>query len=369
MEHEAALECPHCAAAIKPRNPLPSGVYSGRCRNCSKSFTFRSVRQGSDADAPTQRVARASSNASTVFAGSTELNFVLNGRNIRIANPDPTVTLNAYIRSQRSMTGTKRSCNEGGCGACVVAMSRNGATVAVNSCLKPLCAVDGWTITTTEGIGSNKAGFHPVQEKIASGNGSQCGFCTPGMVMSMYSLLQSNPTPTMQNVEDAFDGNLCRCTGYRPILEAFKSFAVDAPHHLKFGGIKDIEEAVRKVTPAEASSSSCGSNAGACCSSSSPSTSASTSCGSDGVCGCRSAPGPNACGGDMPKCSFRPIGTSCPGVASCGIPSSAISGGTVPCASSCGAAPIRALRFSANGVTWFRPTTLADTFLLMHEYA
>lgn len=96
--------------------------------------------------------------------------------------------------------------------------------VAANACLTPVCAVHGMSVTTVEGIGSTKTKLHPVQERIAKAHGSQCGFCTPGIVMSMYSLLRSTPKPTMKDMEIAFQGNLCRCTGYRPIIEGYKTF-------------------------------------------------------------------------------------------------------------------------------------------------
>lgn len=93
----------------------------------------------------------------------------------------------------------------------------------MNACLAPLPSVDGAAITTVEGIGSTKTGLHPVQASIATKHGSQCGFCTPGIVMSMYSLLRRAPEPTDAQLGAALDGNLCRCTGYRPILEGFRS--------------------------------------------------------------------------------------------------------------------------------------------------
>lgn len=96
--------------------------------------------------------------------------------------------------------------------------------VAVNACLTPVCAVQGMAVTTVEGIGSTKTKLHPVQERIAKAHGSQCGFCTPGIVMSMYALLRSIPKPTMKDMEIAFQGNLCRCTGYRPIIEGYRTF-------------------------------------------------------------------------------------------------------------------------------------------------
>uniref|UniRef100_A0A673ZHS6 Xanthine dehydrogenase n=1 Tax=Salmo trutta TaxID=8032 RepID=A0A673ZHS6_SALTR len=101
---------------------------------------------------------------------------------------------------------------------------------SVNGCLAPLCSLHHCAVTTVEGIGSVAGKLHPVQERIAKSHGSQCGFCTPGIVMSMYSLLRNNPTPRMADIEEAFQGNLCRCTGYRPILEGYKTFTKVRPH-------------------------------------------------------------------------------------------------------------------------------------------
>ncbi|AWO95494.1 putative xanthine dehydrogenase/oxidase [Scophthalmus maximus] len=98
---------------------------------------------------------------------------------------------------------------------------------AANACLAPLCSLHLVAVTTVEGIGSVARKLHPVQERIAKAHGSQCGFCTPGIVMSMYALLRNNRTPKMADVEEAFQGNLCRCTGYRAILEGYKSFTVE----------------------------------------------------------------------------------------------------------------------------------------------
>ncbi|XP_013383775.1 xanthine dehydrogenase/oxidase-like, partial [Lingula anatina] len=100
---------------------------------------------------------------------------------------------------------------------------------ASNACLVPICSLHGLAVTTVEGIGSTKTRLHPVQEIIAKSHGTQCGFCTPGMVMSMYTLLRNKPKPTEEEVENIFQGNLCRCTGYRPILEGFKTFSKDEP--------------------------------------------------------------------------------------------------------------------------------------------
>jgi len=162
----------------------------------------------------------------------------LNGEVVTIDNPDPSVTLNDYIRHHTKYTGTKLGCGEGGCGACAVIVSSVDASGkethrSLNSCLRPLVACDGLAITTTEGLGTEATGHHPVQKRIADFNGSQCGFCTPGMVMSTYAALMrvadeskggdADPKSLALLMEEGFDGNICRCTGYRPILEAARS--------------------------------------------------------------------------------------------------------------------------------------------------
>lgn len=163
---------------------------------------------------------------------SGQLRFWLNGREVRIANPDPTVTLVDYLRDA-GLTGTKVGCGQGGCGACTVMVSRHtakGVTHApVNACLRPLAACAGDHISTVEGIGNPTEGLDAVQHRIALHNGTQCGFCTPGFVMNMHAYLRDHPDPNRQQVEDAFGGNLCRCTGYRPILDGMGTFAADAP--------------------------------------------------------------------------------------------------------------------------------------------
>ncbi|EFE40279.1 hypothetical protein TRV_04973 [Trichophyton verrucosum HKI 0517] len=157
------------------------------------------------------------------------LRFYLNGTKVTLDSVDPEATLLEYLRGI-GLTGTKLGCAEGGCGACTVVVSyRNPTTkkiyhASVNACLAPLVSVDGKHVITVEGIGSSK-NPHPVQQRIAVGNGSQCGFCTPGIVMSLYALLRNDPTPSELAIEEAFDGNLCRCTGYRSILDSAQSFS------------------------------------------------------------------------------------------------------------------------------------------------
>ncbi|XP_027342143.1 xanthine dehydrogenase 1-like isoform X4 [Abrus precatorius] len=141
------------------------------------------------------------------------------------------LTLLEYLRDI-GLTGTKLGCGEGGCGACTVMVSyydrklKKCSHYAINACLAPLYSVEGMHVITVEGLGSCKRGLHPIQESLARAHGSQCGFCTPGFVMSMYALLRSSQTPpSEEQIEECLAGNLCRCTGYRPILDAFRVFA------------------------------------------------------------------------------------------------------------------------------------------------
>uniref|UniRef100_A0A2K5QHE6 aldehyde oxidase n=1 Tax=Cebus imitator TaxID=2715852 RepID=A0A2K5QHE6_CEBIM len=145
-------------------------------------------------------------------------------------NVDPETMLLPYLRKKLRLTGTKYGCGGGGCGACTVMISRyNPITKRIrhhpaNACLIPICSLYGAAVTTVEGIGSTHTRIHPVQERIAKCHGTQCGFCTPGMVMSIYTLLRNHPEPTLDQLTDALGGNLCRCTGYRPIIDACKTF-------------------------------------------------------------------------------------------------------------------------------------------------
>ena len=161
---------------------------------------------------------------------SPNLTFMLNGERIVIENPDPSLLLSDYLH-EAGITGTKVACGQGGCGACTVLVSHQveGQTVhrGVNACLKPLCSLDGMSVTTTEGIGNVHHGLDPAQHCIAANNGTQCGFCTPGFVMNLHALLRHKPQATEQEMEDSFGGNICRCTGYRPILHGMRTLASD----------------------------------------------------------------------------------------------------------------------------------------------
>ncbi|KAL3275092.1 hypothetical protein HHI36_019863 [Cryptolaemus montrouzieri] len=184
-----------------------------------------------------------------------EIKFHVQGREhiVSIDEIGPETTLNDYLRHKMHLTGTKRMCLEGGCGACVVAVTKSGndKVIAVNSCLVSILTCHGWNIDTVEGIGGPLSEYHPVQKALANFNGTQCGFCSPGMVMNMYALCKNN-RPTMKQVESSFGGNICRCTGYRPILTAFKSLCQDTSSEL-LGAYPDIEDfvMVKHISPKE----------------------------------------------------------------------------------------------------------------------
>lgn len=198
------------------------------------------------------------------------IEFFLNGKKQVLRNPDPTQTVLAYVRSI-GLTGTKLGCQEGGCGACTVTLSewnpesQKPHYYAINGCIVPLIAVDGKHLVTVEGIGNSKTP-HAVQERIAKFHGSQCGFCTPGIVMSLYSLLREEERPTREQISEAFDGNLCRCTGYKPILDAAGTFADDGTFKLN-GKLANGESNVNGRNESESNGGCCGGAGpnGGCC--------------------------------------------------------------------------------------------------------
>ncbi|PZC72995.1 hypothetical protein B5X24_HaOG210193 [Helicoverpa armigera] len=153
------------------------------------------------------------------------------------------LTLLEYLRNRLGLYGTKYMCREGGCGACTVAAhdQPSGTPYAINSCMKPVTSCHGLEITTIEGLGNRLKGYHELQKTLADENGSQCGYCSPGWVMSMYGILKGNPDITMLEVEKSLGSNVCRCTGYRPILDAFKKFVKDAPRQVKLQDIEDLQ--------------------------------------------------------------------------------------------------------------------------------
>jgi len=143
----------------------------------------------------------------------------VNGKNYHVS-VETHRTLVEVLRETLGFTGTKKSCNEGECGACTVLM--DGKPVA--SCLVPAVAAQGKEILTVEGLSQGEK-LHPVQEAFVKYAAIQCGFCTPGMVMAAVAFLDENPEPTTEEVRRAISGNLCRCTGYQQIVDAVMAAA------------------------------------------------------------------------------------------------------------------------------------------------
>jgi len=148
-----------------------------------------------------------------------EINLTVNSQPYRLSVL-PWRTLLEVIREDLGLTGTKEGCGLGECGACTVLIDGR----AVNSCLVLATEADGREITTIEGLAQGDK-LHPIQQAFVDHGGLQCGFCTPGMIMSAKALLDKNPTPTEEEIKQGIAGNLCRCTGYAKIIESIKAAA------------------------------------------------------------------------------------------------------------------------------------------------
>lgn len=146
------------------------------------------------------------------------LNFILNGEPIKV-EVEPHLTLLKLLRDKLGLTGTKEGCGMGECGACTVILDGN----AINSCIFPALEVKGKKVTTIEGLMDEQGNLHPIQKAFIQYGAIQCGFCTPGMVLSAKALLDENPKPSEDEIRNAIAGNLCRCTGYIQIIQAIKS--------------------------------------------------------------------------------------------------------------------------------------------------
>lgn len=149
-----------------------------------------------------------------------EISFVLNGREVRVVI-DAHKRLIDVLRRDLGMTGTKEGCGEGECGACTVIVDGR----AVNSCLFPALEVEGRKLVTIEGLHGEHHRLSEIQQAFVDQGAIQCGFCTPGMIMSAKALLDSNPEPSEEEIREVLEGNLCRCTGYIQIVEAIKQAA------------------------------------------------------------------------------------------------------------------------------------------------
>lgn len=153
-----------------------------------------------------------------------EIRFILNGRDVVLSCVAPDATLLDWLRLDRSLCGTKEGCAEGDCGACTVLVGKLSAGglvyESVNACIRFLGSLDGTHVVTVEHLRGQPGQLHPVQQAMVDFHGSQCGFCTPGFVMSLYGLWMKSPDPSNAAIEKALQGNLCRCTGYEAIMRA-----------------------------------------------------------------------------------------------------------------------------------------------------
>tara|TARA_B100001123_G_scaffold295134_1_gene329101 strand:- start:751 stop:2190 length:1440 start_codon:yes stop_codon:yes gene_type:complete len=158
---------------------------------------------------------------------SSNIDFVYQNRIFKIKNPNSNETLLNYIRTNLKKTGTKEGCAEGGCGACTVVLGelKNNEInyKAINSCIAFVPTLQGKQLILVEDLISKEGSLHPVQQAMVNYHGSQCGFCTPGFVMSLFSLFKKKSKFGNDEIKDSISGNLCRCTGYQPIIKAAKS--------------------------------------------------------------------------------------------------------------------------------------------------
>jgi aerobic carbon-monoxide dehydrogenase small subunit len=151
--------------------------------------------------------------------GATIVRFEVSGREVEVL-ASPLATLQGVLRNQLGHTSVKDGCRQGGCGSCTVLVDGE----PMLSCLLPVEDVAGRKVTTLEGL-TPAEGLHPVQQAFLEHNGFQCGYCTPGMELLASALLDHNPWPTRDEIREALSGNVCRCTGYTPIVDAIEAAA------------------------------------------------------------------------------------------------------------------------------------------------
>lgn len=177
------------------------------------------------------------------------IRFILDGEVVSVDNPDPTRSVLQYLREDLNRCGTKEGCAEGDCGACTVVV---GDLVdgrlrlrSINACLLLIPMLHGRLLITVESLQQGSQSLHPVQQAMVDSHASQCGFCTPGFVMSLFALYKQQDHPVREQIEDALSGNLCRCTGYRPIIEAAETMhdlpPGDGPDWL-YGAQSDVSQ-------------------------------------------------------------------------------------------------------------------------------
>ncbi len=160
------------------------------------------------------------------------IRFTCNGKAMQL-DVEPEARVIDVLRNELGLTGTKEGCGRGECGACTILLDGK----PVNSCLLLVAKIDGKAITTIEGIAGKDGSLHPIQEAFLDKGAVQCGFCTPGMILSTKALLDQNSTPELPEIEEALSGNLCRCTGYGKIVEG----VLEASERLRQGSDHDGE--------------------------------------------------------------------------------------------------------------------------------
>lgn len=151
---------------------------------------------------------------------STEIQFNLNGNDTRMLIQDHWTLLH-LLREEMGLAGTKEGCGSGECGACTVIVDG----LAINSCLYPAMEIDHRAVLTIEGLAAPDGTLHPLQKSFVENGGIQCGFCSPGMILSAKALLDENPAPSETDIKHSLAGNLCRCTGYTQIFESVRAAA------------------------------------------------------------------------------------------------------------------------------------------------
>ncbi|WEJ34374.1 xanthine dehydrogenase small subunit [Devosia sp. SD17-2] len=160
---------------------------------------------------------------------SNTIRFLLNGEEVALTDVAPDLTLLDWLRLERRLRGSKEGCAEGDCGACTVLVGRVAGDEiiydSVTACIRFVASLHGTHVVTVEHLRGENGALHPVQQAMVDYHGSQCGFCTPGFVMSLYGLWMRDPHPSRPAIEKALQGNLCRCTGYAPIIRAAEAMS------------------------------------------------------------------------------------------------------------------------------------------------
>ena len=182
------------------------------------------------------------------------IRFLRRGQVVELSSIPPTLTLLDYLRLDEKSKGTKEGCNEGDCGACTVALGslEDGRVVyePVNACILLLGQIDGKELVTVDDLATNGK-LHPVQKAFVDNHASQCGFCTPGFVMSLFTLYHAGKKPTRQEIVDHIAGNLCRCTGYRPIVDAAVKSCTGKPADAWAGTAKETVQQLAALNVSE----------------------------------------------------------------------------------------------------------------------